>query len=1203
MTTAPEHADVDRLRARLEELRGRGLDAVDVPGEALVLAEGIQQLALQDASADERHQQERMARLMEDREGKAFTAAVTDQIFRARNPDRVADQLAHLVHHYGAPRYMSLFERAELGAFRVVGPITPKLSVPLVRSRIRKEMSRVILPAEDDELDEELSQRVRRDIRINLNHLGEAILGEDEARARVERYLEDAARPDVSCVSVKISSIASQIDPLAWDASLEVLSDRLRQLYRAAMAHPHRRPDGTEEPKLIYMDMEEYRDLELTLALFQRVLDEPEFLDCSAGLVLQAYVPDAFPAQRRLTEWAQRRVERGGHPIRLRLVKGANLANEQVEASLHDWPQAPYRTKEEVDANFKRMILWGSEPERAKAVRLGIASHNVFDVAYGLVVRALLGTEDLVGFEMLEGMANPVRRVVQDIAGDMLTYMPAVEDYEMQSAISYLIRRLDENTGPENYLRHGFAIRPGSEEWRDQAERFLGACRRMDDVFEGPRRTQDRRVPPTRRDPDAPFRNEPDTDWSLPWNREWIHGIMARWMERAPALVPVQIGGELFEDTAHGVVEAHDPSRPDHLAYRYVLASWDLVDDALEVAQEAAPGWAARPVAERSRILAGFAHRLREHRGELIGAMALDGGKAIRQSDPEISEAIDFAEYYRRSLEPFQAMGDISVEPRGVTVVTPPWNFPLAIPMGGVLGALVSGSAVILKPAPESVLVAWEAVQLLWEAGVPREALQFISCPDDTVGSRLISDERVDQVVLTGGTETARLFHRLRPDLRLMAETGGKNSIVVTAVADADLAIRDAVHSAFLHAGQKCSACSLLICEAEVYDDEGFMRRLADAARSLPVGPAWDPHSKVTPLVRPPGDGLRWALTTLEEGQRWLVEPRQDPDNPNLWSPGIRVGVEEGSRCHQEEFFGPMLALMRADDLNHALRLANGTPYGLTAGLQSLDDRERDHWLERMDAGNLYVNRGIVGAIVQRQPFGGRKASNFGPGAKAGGPNYVLQMARVKQIESPREQGDPDAPVQRLLDRLTKGDDSWRDDAEASARSYAHWWRAHFAVEHDPTKLVGQDNLFRYQPCKGVILRVDRGAARADVARVLLAARTADVPVEVSVDKTRHETHAWLDEAVSVPVHAETQEQLAARLEAIEAERLRVLGPVSGHLREVANAVGVHVETAPPLANGRVELIRYVREQALCIDYHRYGNLGEREDEERAAIR
>jgi len=1140
---------------------------------AVELAEALLGEARAGQTAEEQARAERLARLMEDPRGKELTIALTDQCFRSRRPERIADQLHYLLERYGAPRFMEWWERIGLTLGAVMGHYLPSLVVPPIVARLRHETEALILPGEDADLRRYLTERRADGIRLNLNQLGEAILGEEEAARRLEAYLALLARDEVEYISVKVSSVSSQIDLTAFRPTVEIVKDRLRALYRQALLHHYWHPDGRVTPKFVNLDMEEYRDLDLTVTAFREVLDEDEFLALPAGIVLQAYLPESHRVQRGLVAWATARCGRGGAPIKLRVVKGANLAMERIEADLHGWPQAPFARKADVDANFKRMIEYGSRPEHVRAVHLGIASHNLFDVAYGLVLREERGVEAWVEFEMLEGMANHQARAVQARAGGLLLYAPVVRAEDFHSAIAYLVRRLDENTAPDNFLRHVFGLEPGSPEWELERDRFLGAFDLVDGLSDAPRRTQDRGVEATAKavagDLSAPFANEPDTDWAVAASRDWIERVRAEWRERPAETVSLQIGGELVPGTAQ--IEGRDRSHPARVAYRHALADRRRVGRALDVARAAQAAWGGRPAVERRSLLDAAAAVLARRRGDLIGAMMVDGAKTVAEADPEVSEAIDFARYYARALGAGDTVDGCRLEPLGVVVVAPPWNFPLSIPAGGVLAALAAGNAVLLKPALEAVLVGWHLVQALWAAGVPQQILQFVPCPDDEVGRGLITDPRVDAVVLTGSVETARRFLEWRPELRLVAETSGKNAIIVTALADRDQAVRDLVRSAFGHNGQKCSATSLAICEAEVYDDPAFRRQLRDAAASLAVGSAWESSSRVTPLTQPPGPALRRALTTLDPGEEWLLEPRSLSREAPLWSPGIRLGVRPGSFFHQTECFGPVLGLMRAADLDEAIALANDQPFGLTGGIQSLDDREVARWLERIEAGNLYVNRHTTGAIVGRQPFGGWKGSSVGPGAKAGGPNYVLQLCRAHPAIPPGEE-----PAALL---------------RAAADSYARAWREHFAQAHEPIRLLGERNVFRYRPCRRVLVRGEAATAggRLALSLVLLAARTCGAPVTVSL--AAGEPGPWLGEEREVGAVTETEGELIARLGGQGVERLRALVALSRELRVAAHAAGIVVLDAPAAAAGRIELQHYVREQTVSHLVHRYGSV------------
>jgi RHH-type proline utilization regulon transcriptional repressor/proline dehydrogenase/delta 1-pyrroline-5-carboxylate dehydrogenase len=795
---------------------------------------------------------------------------------------------------------------------------------------------------------------------------------------------------------------------------------------------------------------------------------------------------------------------------------------------------------------------------------------------------------------MLEGMANHQARAVQARAGGLLLYAPVVRAEDFHSAIAYLVRRLDENTAPENFLRHVFDLEPGSPEWIAERDRFLAAFDLVATVSDAPRRAQDRRADPPR-PALARFENEPDTDWTLGANRAWIEAVVQHWRERPPETIPLQVGGEIRPGGAVG--EGADPSRPGGAAYRYSLAGPADVDRALAVAVAAQPAWAARAVRERQARLDACAAELGRRRGDLIGAMLVDGAKTVTEADAEVSEAIDFARYYGRALtEVAPEVDDCRLDPLGVVVVTPPWNFPLSIPAGGVLAALAAGNAVVLKPAPEAVLVGAGLARALWEAGIPRDVLQLVPCPDDDVGRALVTDPRVGAVVLTGSIETARLFLGWRPALPLFAETSGKNAIVVTALADRDQAVRDLVRSAFGHNGQKCSAASLAICEAEVYDDPDFRRQLRDAAASLPVGSAWEPASRVTPLTQAPGAALRRALAVLDEGEAWLLEPRAAADNPRLWSPGIKLGVRPGSFFHRTECFGPVLGLMRAADLDHAIELVNTPAFGLTSGIQTLDEREVARWVDRVEAGNLYVNRPITGAIVGRQPFGGWKASSVGPGAKAGGPNYVLQLGRWRQVTLPAGDATLPEPVGALLERCLAAlaDADARALLRASAAGYVRAWRLHFGRAHDPAAVRGERNEFRYRPCRRVIARgtaADTSGA-AVLCQVLLAARVAGTPLTVSLSPDSRSWAGLAGDDVELVVEAEAGfvERLA---HPAGVERVRAWTPVSTAARAAAATAGVTIVDAPVLANGRLELRWYVREQTVSRVLHRYGNVTE----------
>jgi RHH-type proline utilization regulon transcriptional repressor/proline dehydrogenase/delta 1-pyrroline-5-carboxylate dehydrogenase len=1099
-----------------------GTTSITREARAVEVVERLLAASAGHETRQDRRRQARLSRMLDDPSGSSFTVLLTDQVARIRDRPRAARRLAALVDEHEPPASFGSLNRLALRAGARLAPRLPDVVMPLVVARMRKETTGVILPAEDPDLARHIARRQAEGVHLNVNILGEAVLGEGEAQQRLRNVIAALDRPDVDYVSVKISSICSQINSLAFDPSVDRVAVRLRDLYRAAARH--------QPAKFVNLDMEEYRDLALTVAVFKKVLSEPEFAGLDAGIVLQAYLPDSYDVLVDLCRWARGR--RGA--TKIRIVKGANLAMEQVEAELRDWPQAPYDSKAQVDANYKRLVETALDPQWGDAVRVGVASHNLFDVAWALLLADELGTTGRMEIEMLEGMANAQAAAVRDLAGGLLLYAPVVARRDFESAIAYLVRRLDENTGPENFLRSLFSLQPGNPAFIEQRDRFLAAVAARRQVSTAPRRTQDRNAPVVPSDPDGPFVNTPDTDFALAANREWIERHLAAVaLPRSPLV-------------------AGPPPTVDRI---------EAVDQAMAVARAGGAAWRARSGSERRAILTRVADVIEAHRGETLAVMAQEAGKTVLEGDPEVSEASDFARYYAQSIGTIEKLtGEgLEFEPLGTVVVASPWNFPYAIPAGGVLAALAAGNAVILKPAPEAVRTGWHLAQLCWEAGVPGDVLQFLPCADNEVGQRLITHEHTDGVILTGSYDTARLFLGWRPELRLHAETSGKNAIVITAAADIDLAIKDLVRSAFGHAGQKCSAASLAIVEASVYDDGDFRRRLADAATSLTVGPAADLSTDMGPLIAPPSGPLRHALERLQPGEEWLVEPSRRNGDDRQWSPGIKLGVRAGSTFHLTECFGPVLGVMRAESLDEAIALQNQTAFGLTGGLHSLDPEEIARWRERVEVGNAYINRSTTGAIVQRQPFGGWKRSVVGPTFKAGGPNYVLSLGQWRST----------GPAGR---------------AAAAAVALGDVWAAEFAGEHDPTGLRAESNVLRYRPlADGVVMRVGGGVADDDVDLALRAARVTGTPVTVSLAAD------------------ESDEAFAARLAGgggggavgggASAARLRLLGEADPVVLRAAHEAGMVVDDNAVVAHGRIELLRWVREQAISQTRHRHGRL------------
>jgi RHH-type transcriptional regulator, proline utilization regulon repressor / proline dehydrogenase / delta 1-pyrroline-5-carboxylate dehydrogenase len=1075
----------------------------------------------------------RLAQLLDDPHGPGFAMRFVDLVIRPEDTRAAANQLRDIVTSTAVPRFLSPIDRLLLRLGAWLAPIIPGIVLPLARARMRALIGHLIADADPTRLTRHLAKARQAGNELNVNLLGEAVLGEDEATRRLESTIALLQRDDVDYVSVKISSIVPDLNLWAFEHTAAMIEERLRRLYRVATT--------STTPKFVNLDMEEYQDLDLTLEAFMSILDEDEFSSITAGIVLQAYLPDAFDAMRRLAEWATHRHSRKGGEIKVRLVKGANLAMERVDAAVHGWEQAPYESKHESDANFKRCLDWAFRSDRLAGMRVGVASHNLFDVAWALLLADRRGVSDRVDFEMLQGMAPAEADVVRQAAGGLRLYTPVVARSDFDTAISYLFRRLEENSDPENFISTLFDLEPASAAFAEQESRFRNSLKDRWEVSSQPRRRQDRTLPPRKVDRTAPFANAPDTDPAIAVNRRWATSIYAA--------TPTPPRASMTRDPA-------------------------LVDSAVERALAAQRDWLQRSPEERRSLLIAVGDALEERRAELITTMIHEGSKTIGQADPEVSEAVDFARYYAdRVLDEVEGARFV---PLGVVAVVPPWNFPVAIPAGGVLAALAAGNGVVFKPAPEVPRCAEVVHEAILAAGVPADLVQFLRVPDDEVGRHLITHPGVGAIVLTGSFDTASMFKSWKPDLRLLAETSGKNAIIVTPNADLDLAAADLVHSSFGHAGQKCSAASLAILVGSVYDSARFRRQVVDAARSLIVGDSSDPATDMTPLAAEMTDRLERAFTVLDPGETWLLEPQ--PLGGRTWTPGIKDGVTPGSWFHRTECFGPVLGLMRAADLDHAIELQNGVDFGLTGGIHSLDAGELDEWTEKVEVGNAYLNRGITGAIVRRQPFGGWKASSVGPGAKAGGPNYVLQLGMWSDAGQILTQtAEPKAEIRALVEAYES------DWLRAAVASDEYWWAEEFGVEHDPTGLVVESNVFRYRPRPMVVIRAGEGADPIAAIRVVAAAARSATPVRVS--------SSLPVDIPGVDVVVESDSAFLAAIPALTGLRIRFIGNARPEVHEAAWRAGADLVDGEVVQSGRLEMLPLLREQAVSRTRHRFGNV------------
>lgn len=845
---------------------------------------------------------------------------------------------------------------------------------------------------------------------FTVDVLGEAVITETEAQAYLDQYLalmtqlteasqrwsevpqvdiaDGAALPKVQ-VTMKLTAFYSQFDPLDVKESQAKVKDRIRKILRHAK----------ETGAAVHFDMEQYRYKDATLATLKELLLEEEFRDrTDIGLTLQAYLRDSYQDLQDLITWAKQR----GNPITIRLVKGAYWDQETITARQNHWPTPVYNHKSSTDVNFERMTRLLLENHEHLYAAIG--SHNVRSQAHAIeIAQSLEIPQRHIEFQVLYGMADNLAVALANRGHRVRVYCPYGA---LIPGMAYLIRRLLENTANSSFLRQSLGdvsvenlLAPPVWGEGDQSE--------------------------AEPEPSAlPFHPAADIDYAIASLRTKATEALTTVREQLGQQYWPLINGASVQTEKK--LQSVNPSEPTEIVGVVGQIDVKQAEDAIAAAKAAFQNWKQTTATERAEILRRAADLMEARRHELNAWMVFEAGKPLHQADAEVSEAADFCRYYAAEMERLapEVIYDVAGEsdryfyrPKGIVLVISPWNFPLAIPTGMVVAGLVTGNCVLLKPAATTTVIAAKLSEILVEAGIPKGVFQYIPGPGSTVGSHLVKHPDVNMIVFTGSQEVGCQIYAeaaiLQPGQRhlkrVVAEMGGKNAIIVDESADLDQAVQGVVYSAFGYSGQKCSACSRVVVLASVYD--AFVTRLVEATKSLNVGHAVDPSTKVGPVIDAAAQERIREVIAKGKTQAILALELPAPETGYFVGPVIFSEVDPHSSLAQEEIFGPVLSVIKAKDFGEAVAIANSTNFALTGGLYSRTPSHIEQAKAEFEVGNLYINRSITGAIVSRQPFGGFKLS--GVGSKAGGPDYLLQFLDPRTVtENIQRQGF--APIEGM---------------------------------------------------------------------------------------------------------------------------------------------------------------------------------------------
>jgi RHH-type transcriptional regulator, proline utilization regulon repressor / proline dehydrogenase / delta 1-pyrroline-5-carboxylate dehydrogenase len=883
-----------------------------------------------------------------------------------------------------------------------------RLVAGAAKSNAQRLARRFIAGSNLDQALASIAELRRRQLAFTVDLLGEATITEAEAVRCQQDYLrlveglsgvlndlppidlvdrDDLGPMPRVNVSIKLSALYSQFDPIDPEGTSKIVRERLRPIFRAAQRHR----------AFVNLDMEQYAFKDLTLRIFREMLEEDEFRAWpDVGIAIQSYLRDCERDLVELADWAARR----GTPVWVRLIKGAYWDYETVIAAQEHWPTPVFTRKWETDANYERMTLFLLE--NRDLLRPAFGSHNIRSLAHAMAAAQLMGLPPRsYEIQMLYGMADEVKDALVRLGQRVRVYTPYGQ---LLPGMAYLVRRLLENTANTSFLRASFTEHvPEEKLLMNPVISHSSLVTRHSSVLRDGNHALPNDDGPMTKDR---FQNEPLADFSREENRQAMQAALAQVKQQLGRTFPLVIGGQ--EISTLEAIDSINPSHIREIVGRCGKATKEHALHAIQTATAAFPAWRDTEPHARADFLTKAAAVLRRRRFELAAWEVFECAKQWREADADVAETIDYCEYYAREMRRLAVPQGIGVpgeenayfyEPRGVTVVIAPWNFPMAILCGMTTAALVTGNTVIMKPAEQSSVVGALLMEVFREIGLPPGVVNYLPGVGEEIGPTLVEHPATALVAFTGSKGVGMVLNKQTAELapgqthikQLIAELGGKNAIIIDDDADLDEAVQGVVQSAFGYQGQKCSACARVIALASIHDV--FLQRLIEATKSLKIAPAEDPGCKIGPVIDAEARTriLRYIEKGKEETRLAYAGDLGFLVNEGYYvAPHVFADVTPAAVIAQEEIFGPVLAVLKVQNLDEALAIANGTPYALTGGLFSRSPRNIERVKREFRVGNLYINRKITGALVGRQPFGGFKLS--GKGTKAGGPDYLLNF-------------------------------------------------------------------------------------------------------------------------------------------------------------------------------------------------------------------
>lgn len=1142
-------AELD-IQAQQAEAKKRKWDDRTLAQRSAEMAQALLLASLKAIRSDERTLISAMARLAADKKNLRFVQELCSNVFRATSADEQVDNLRRLLAtHGGVPAIFSTMGKLRFKTATMAARSMQSIAIAEVQRIFNSTFGELTLPVQADKVARRVKETARDGLALALNPLVPQVFGNKSARQYYKHLEAILNKQQEVGIVVQPWRLCPELNAYSPEAGAKVFAEKLRPLLKLSVQ------GGKARPVLVESGLS--TTMNIVAEGFRLAMAGASLHKADAALEIPAYLKGSQALLREMTEWATARAAKGAAPLKVFLVKGSHLDAEQENTYLYGSANEICRNKGETEARFKQLIATAMS-SREKVLTPVVGTHNLFDIAYSLLSWGRAGRSGSPKFCFISGIANHIGRVLVKNGAEVVLTAGITTEGNESAFEAYLLSIVQELGRPEGILASGGELEPGSMGWGRMRQHFLASLSGREE------------------DPGA----TPGADGAYTFTRlqhitnrahmDTLHKAAEAEAERTQEQIKLNIDGQ--EEESALICISRSLTAPGMEDYRYNSADFDQVNTVLDTAAATA---VQMPLAQdECRLHVLKVARLLEKRStEFISLLVRDAGFTLEEADQEVANAIDSCKFFERSAVQDGLQDGTTPAPLGVITVAPSRVHPLEEAVAGIAAAWVTRNTVIYKPSAHTVLLAGRLTDLLHEAGMEAPRLQMIPCLDNQIAHKLLTSDRVNGLIYHGNVKNTNALVAAADGRPVLGGTGSNSSIYISSHGDWAQAIRDICRSLFSRAGQDSAAPHLLYVHEEVYDNQRFMNALRDAVSSITPQPGWIEGGNIGPMGCRLNDNQLRLLTSLQKGETWLVQPGASEIGSLMWTPGVRLGVTPTSAFAKAVLNVPVIGLIRVKNTEEAGRLQRKQSQECTAGIYSRDEQDIELWTRLTSTSLTFIN-----CCPQHRPGVLPRPGRQNVIPMCGGDNFLIALSQWQETARPQRRATQRniafSPWESLSPKPSPEDIS---RLSSSADSIGYWWENMFGITTKLDESPAQLTTLSYHPLP-LCIRAEKATSDIDLSIALMAAIKAGCDIQLSTASMR----AWMPRALEplgVIISVESRDEFEGRFPSLATTGV-VVRDTAATMTTMQRAAHCHLalNTAPVLANGRLELLHSMRE-------------------------